>query len=260
MGGGHYISYAKNPNGKWFYFNDSTCKVHCSFIFILYLKYLWHYLMYHFDFRNRQLRRSKARLLTCYSTKEMASIWKPTCQSCANRAQVRPRVASVIIQRRAKSPWMDSTTKRIQRSAGSCKITRRNVRLVLLLSFFYQSGISLPNDRALVTSRTHSFSNLFGKVVLSVTLSLFSLFTSPHQIKIYILKILACMRVYSRYNFTESYCLCIILWCRITFSCRKTKKKYKFYSFPYTKCVLYKKFFDSVFVIFFSVKFLGWLD
>jgi len=27
MGGGHYISYAKNPNGKWFYYNDSTCKV-----------------------------------------------------------------------------------------------------------------------------------------------------------------------------------------------------------------------------------------
>lgn len=26
MGGGHYISYAKNPNGKWFYYNDSTCK------------------------------------------------------------------------------------------------------------------------------------------------------------------------------------------------------------------------------------------
>ncbi|XP_061683734.1 ubiquitin carboxyl-terminal hydrolase 32 [Syngnathoides biaculeatus] len=26
MGGGHYVTYAKNPNGKWYYYNDSTCK------------------------------------------------------------------------------------------------------------------------------------------------------------------------------------------------------------------------------------------
>lgn len=27
LGGGHYTSFAKNPNSKWFYYNDSTCKV-----------------------------------------------------------------------------------------------------------------------------------------------------------------------------------------------------------------------------------------
>ena len=26
LGGGHYTSFAKNPNGKWYYFNDSSCK------------------------------------------------------------------------------------------------------------------------------------------------------------------------------------------------------------------------------------------
>ncbi len=27
MGGGHYVSFAKNPNTSWYYFNDSSCKV-----------------------------------------------------------------------------------------------------------------------------------------------------------------------------------------------------------------------------------------
>ncbi|XP_066297333.1 ubiquitin carboxyl-terminal hydrolase 32-like isoform X2 [Branchiostoma lanceolatum] len=26
LGGGHYVSYAKNPNGKWYCYNDSSCK------------------------------------------------------------------------------------------------------------------------------------------------------------------------------------------------------------------------------------------
>lgn len=26
MGGGHYVAYAKNPNNKWYYYNDSSCK------------------------------------------------------------------------------------------------------------------------------------------------------------------------------------------------------------------------------------------
>ena len=26
MGGGHYVTYAKNPNDKWYYYNDSSCK------------------------------------------------------------------------------------------------------------------------------------------------------------------------------------------------------------------------------------------
>lgn len=27
MGGGHYVTYAKNPNDKWYCYNDSSCKV-----------------------------------------------------------------------------------------------------------------------------------------------------------------------------------------------------------------------------------------
>lgn len=27
MGGGHYVTYAKNPNEKWYCYNDSSCKV-----------------------------------------------------------------------------------------------------------------------------------------------------------------------------------------------------------------------------------------
>lgn len=27
MGGGHYVAYGKNQNDKWYYFNDSSCKV-----------------------------------------------------------------------------------------------------------------------------------------------------------------------------------------------------------------------------------------
>lgn len=26
MGGGHYVTYAKNPNNKWYCYNDSSCK------------------------------------------------------------------------------------------------------------------------------------------------------------------------------------------------------------------------------------------
>lgn len=27
LGGGHYVSYACNPNGKWYCYNDSSCRV-----------------------------------------------------------------------------------------------------------------------------------------------------------------------------------------------------------------------------------------
>jgi len=27
LGGGHYVTYAKNPNNKWYCYNDSSCKV-----------------------------------------------------------------------------------------------------------------------------------------------------------------------------------------------------------------------------------------
>lgn len=27
LGGGHYTSFCRNPNGMWYYFNDSSCKV-----------------------------------------------------------------------------------------------------------------------------------------------------------------------------------------------------------------------------------------
>ena len=27
MGGGHYVCYAQNGAGKWFFYNDSSCKV-----------------------------------------------------------------------------------------------------------------------------------------------------------------------------------------------------------------------------------------
>lgn len=27
MGGGHYVTYAKNPKKKWYCYNDSSCKV-----------------------------------------------------------------------------------------------------------------------------------------------------------------------------------------------------------------------------------------
>lgn len=27
LGGGHYVTYAKNPNRKWYCYNDSSCKV-----------------------------------------------------------------------------------------------------------------------------------------------------------------------------------------------------------------------------------------
>ena len=27
LGGGHYVTYAKNPNSKWYCYNDSSCKV-----------------------------------------------------------------------------------------------------------------------------------------------------------------------------------------------------------------------------------------
>jgi len=27
LGGGHYVAYAKNPNAKWYCYNDSSCKV-----------------------------------------------------------------------------------------------------------------------------------------------------------------------------------------------------------------------------------------
>ena len=34
MGGGHYVTYAKNPNRKWYCYNDSSCKVRKSTLFI----------------------------------------------------------------------------------------------------------------------------------------------------------------------------------------------------------------------------------
>jgi len=27
LGGGHYVAYARNPNKKWYCYNDSSCKV-----------------------------------------------------------------------------------------------------------------------------------------------------------------------------------------------------------------------------------------
>ena len=41
LGGGHYVSYACNPNGKWYCYNDSSCKVRCELL-------LWHNLFYIF--------------------------------------------------------------------------------------------------------------------------------------------------------------------------------------------------------------------
>ena len=35
LGGGHYTSFAKNVNGTWYYFNDSSCKVHRKGLFII---------------------------------------------------------------------------------------------------------------------------------------------------------------------------------------------------------------------------------
>ena len=30
LGGGHYVAFAKNPNGKWYHYNDSACRVSWS--------------------------------------------------------------------------------------------------------------------------------------------------------------------------------------------------------------------------------------
>lgn len=39
MGGGHYVTYAKNPNEKWYCYNDSSCKVKCpSVLATIYIK------------------------------------------------------------------------------------------------------------------------------------------------------------------------------------------------------------------------------
>lgn len=40
MGGGHYVTYAKNPNEKWYCYNDSSCKVRL-------LQAEWHILHYY---------------------------------------------------------------------------------------------------------------------------------------------------------------------------------------------------------------------
>ena len=34
LGGGHYVTYAKNPNSKWYCYNDSSCKVNVPDLFI----------------------------------------------------------------------------------------------------------------------------------------------------------------------------------------------------------------------------------
>ena len=39
LGGGHYVCYAKNPNSKWYLYNDSSCKVRsCITVFIHYFE------------------------------------------------------------------------------------------------------------------------------------------------------------------------------------------------------------------------------
>lgn len=35
MGGGHYVTYAKNPNKKWYCYNDSSCKVRLSVVHLI---------------------------------------------------------------------------------------------------------------------------------------------------------------------------------------------------------------------------------
>lgn len=45
MGGGHYVTYAKNPNEKWYCYNDSSCKVRsqlCLFFDISWFSIIWH--------------------------------------------------------------------------------------------------------------------------------------------------------------------------------------------------------------------------
>ena len=32
LGGGHYVAFAKNPNRKWYCYNDSSCKVSLHFL------------------------------------------------------------------------------------------------------------------------------------------------------------------------------------------------------------------------------------
>lgn len=44
MGGGHYVTYAKNPNEKWYCYNDSSCKVRSQLCLFFDISDVFHYL------------------------------------------------------------------------------------------------------------------------------------------------------------------------------------------------------------------------
>ena len=42
LGGGHYVAFAKNPNKKWYCYNDSSCKVRDLYFIVFWIVYqIW---------------------------------------------------------------------------------------------------------------------------------------------------------------------------------------------------------------------------